>query len=146
MKVPMFIGGVAGICAAVAFSAGWLINGWRLKTQIAEIEAAKIDALEVAQQKEKALQKDMDALFARYQEEVKHADKTINTLRRDVALGRVRFSIPASCGSSASDFVAHKTRAELDPETADALVAIAADGDAAIRELNVCIEAYDRTK
>ena len=129
-------------CLAVSFTSGWLINGWRLKAQIAEIEAAKMEALEVARQKEKTLQKDMDALFARYQEEIKHADKTINALRRDVALGRVRFSIPASCGGSASDFVAYQTRAELDPTTADALIAIASDGDAAIRELNMCIEAY----
>ncbi|MCM1129470.1 MAG: lysis protein [Alistipes senegalensis] len=133
---------------ALAFAAGWLINGWRLQSRISRMQAEQAQAIqassEEARKKEKALQEKIDNLNAAYREERDHAQKYINSLRADIAAGRLRLSVPTSCpGTRAGSGAEHtETRAELDPETADALVAIAAEGDEAIRELNLCVDAY----
>jgi prophage endopeptidase len=66
----------------------------------------------------------------------------------DIASGKLRLSIvtrtvsAASNASSASgDSV--QTRAELDPTTAQSLVAITDQGDSNTRQLNACIDAYN---
>lgn len=71
------------------------------------------------------------------------ARQKINQLRADVATGAVRLSIRSSCSA---DFATgdSETRAELDPKTADDLIAITADGDQAIIELNSCIDLYNK--
>lgn len=71
------------------------------------------------------------------------AQKKINQLRADVASGAQRLSIRASCSASATGGAA-EARAELDPKTADDLIAITADGDQAIIELNSCIDLYNK--
>lgn len=71
------------------------------------------------------------------------AQKKINQLRADVASGAQRLSIRASCSASATGSAA-EARAELDPKTADDLIAITADGDQAIIELNSCIDLYNK--
>jgi hypothetical protein len=71
------------------------------------------------------------------------AQHKINQLRADVATGAVRLSIRSSCSASvaAGD---SEARAELDTKTADDLIAITADGDQAIIELNSCIDLYNK--
>lgn len=71
------------------------------------------------------------------------AQQKINRLRADVASGAQRLSIRASCSASATGSAA-EARAELDPKTADDLIAITADGDQAIIELNSCIDLYNK--
>lgn len=71
------------------------------------------------------------------------AQQKINQLRADVASGAQRLSIRASCSTSATGGAA-EARAELDPKTADDLIAITADGDQAIIELNSCIDLYNK--
>ena len=71
------------------------------------------------------------------------AQQKINRLRADVASGAQRLSIRASCSASATGGAA-EARAELDPKTADDLIAITADGDQAIIELNSCIDLYNK--
>ena len=71
------------------------------------------------------------------------AQQKINQLRADVATGAVRLSIRSSC-SAASATGDSEARAELDPKTADDLIAITADGDQAIIELNSCIDLYNK--
>jgi len=71
------------------------------------------------------------------------AQKKINQLRADVASGAQRLSIRASCSATATGGAA-EARAELDPKTADDLIAITADGDQAIIELNSCIDLYNK--
>lgn len=71
------------------------------------------------------------------------AQQKINQLRADVASGAQRLSIRASCSASATGG-ATEARAELDPKTADDLIAITADGDQAIIELNSCIDLYNK--
>ena len=71
------------------------------------------------------------------------AEKKINQLRADVASGAQRLSIRASCSATVAGGDP-EARAELDPKTADDLIAITADGDQAIIELNSCIDLYNK--
>jgi phosphosulfolactate synthase (CoM biosynthesis protein A) len=71
------------------------------------------------------------------------AEKKINQLRADVASGAQRLSIRASCSASVTGGVT-EARAELDPKTADDLIAVTAYGDQAIIELNSCIDLYNK--
>ena len=73
-------------------------------------------------------------------------------LRADAATGALRLSIPAqSPVCPAADTIpaagdSRETRTELDRTTAEALISIAADGDAAIRKLNACIDTYEKMR
>ena len=82
------------------------------------------------------------------EEEKKDAESKIADLRRRVQSGAVRMSVPATaCTVSTNTGTgAVETRAELDPKDADDFIAIAADGDAAIRELNLCIDKHNSLK
>ena len=74
-------------------------------------------------------------------------------LRADIASGERRLFIPVKapeCAVSATSDAATASgdnsgtaSAELDRKTADDLVAIAAEGDTAIRKLNACIQTYE---
>lgn len=74
-------------------------------------------------------------------------------LRADIATGERRLFIPVKapeCAVSATSDSATSNgdhsgtaSAELDRKTADDLVAIAAEGDTAIRKLNACIQTYE---
>lgn len=136
----------------VGFVAGWMVNGWRLNAQIEATEAEHAQALQKAEQvaraKEQAWQAAHDALAKKYEKEKENAKTEINRLRGRISAGTVRLSVPArGCAVSSNPGTgAGETRAELDAQAADDLIAIAADGDAAIRELNLCIDKYNALK
>lgn len=75
-------------------------------------------------------------------------------LRTAVAIGERRLfipvqtkcPIPASNNSTPATGDSAETRAELDRKVADDLIAIAAEGDAAIRKLNACIDTYEKMR
>jgi hypothetical protein len=73
-------------------------------------------------------------------------------LRADVATSTLRLSIPTQspvCPATDTTLAAgdsRETRAELDRSVAEALIAITADGDAAIRKLNACIDTYEKMR
>lgn len=75
-------------------------------------------------------------------------------LRTSIATGERRLFIPVQtkCPVPAASNTApaagdsSEARAELDRKTADDLVAIAAEGDAAIRKLNACIDTYEKMR
>ena len=146
MKEKLIIG-IAGLI--VGLTAGWLANGWRLNAQIEATAAEHAQALQRAEQearsKEQEWQSAHNELQARYEEEKKDAESKIADLRRCVQSGTVRLSVPATaCAVSQNPGTGiAETRAELDRKTADDLVAIAADGDDAIRALNQCIDQYN---
>jgi hypothetical protein len=132
----------------VGLIAGWLANGWRLNAQIEATATEHAQALLRAEQEARAKEQEWQAaqneLQAQYEKEKKDAESKIADLRRRVQSGTVRLSVPArGCtvpGNTTND--AGETRAELDGKTAYDLISIAADGDAAIRELNLCIDQY----
>jgi cobalamin biosynthesis Mg chelatase CobN len=76
-------------------------------------------------------------------------------LRADLADGSLKLRIPVKtvCPVSVSESSAPASgsdsgaaSAELDRQTAETLIAIAAEGDAAIRKLNTCIEQYNQVR
>lgn len=149
MKQKLIIG-IA--CLLVGLIAGWLANGWRLNEQIEATAAEHAQAIQRAEQearaKEQAWQSAQNELQAQYEKERKDAESKIADLRRRVQSGAMRMSVPTTaCAVSTNTRTgAVETRAELDGQTADDLIAIAADGDAAIRELNLCIDKYNALK
>lgn len=127
---------------------GWTINGWWSGNRIAKLEKDHAEAVLKAEQdarkKEQAMQAEHDALARKHEKEKKNAQTEINRLRGRIRAGTVRLSVPATaCAVSQNPGTGiAETRAELDRKTADDLVAIAADGDEAIRKLNLCIDQY----
>lgn len=81
--------------------------------------------------------------------------KQHDRLVADLRAGAVRLSVPivAAAGSACGAGLArdpaiaagnwHETRAELAPAAAEDLAAIAADGNAAVLQLNACIDRYN---
>ena len=74
-------------------------------------------------------------------------------LRADVASGALRLSIPTQsplCSPSVTPATAGdnsgETRTELSGQVSETLIAIASEGDAAIRKLNQCIQTYETLK
>lgn len=82
--IPTLIGRLAPfrylILAAVLFGAGWLINGWRLNAEIAEIKATNAG---VAKEFEKAARVKEAALNLKLQEAQNAAKKRETILRND---------------------------------------------------------------
>nr|WP_240943521.1 lysis system i-spanin subunit Rz [Janthinobacterium lividum] len=82
-----------------------------------------------------------------------HAQTDRDRFMADVRSGAIRLSIPVAghcpgTGAGTTDSAAaggdrHQARAELDGAAAAALDTIASDGDAATRQLNACIDAYN---
>ena len=77
-------------------------------------------------------------------------------LRSDIVTGQRKLFIPvktpecavstASTASSPTGDNGGETRAELSGKVSESLIAIAAEGDAAIRKLNQCIQTYETLK
>lgn len=108
-----------------------------------ELANAKIDA----DAQSEVLQDRIDKTLAAARQKDRNAQLEINRLRVAVDDGSVRFSIPvASTGGPGAGPATQPARAELDRTVAGALIAITADGDQAILELNTCIAAYNEVK
>lgn len=142
-----WIGGV--LLFVMAFVAGWAANGWRIGSEVDRLKAQYATALQQSEQearaKERALRADHDENQKKHEKEMQNAKMEMDKLRARIHRGAVRLSVPASaCTVSDNPGTGDReTRAELDPTTADDLVAIAADGDNAVRELNLCIDQYN---
>ena len=69
-------------------------------------------------------------------------------LRAALRAGTQRLYVPIVTATTSATSEPTEERGQLDPTVADALVTITQDGDTAIRELNMCIDAYNtlRTK
>jgi hypothetical protein len=112
--------------------------------QQAEIARLNAEAREV----EHAMTSKVNDLSTKLQKA--NSDAKIEIIKRDTAIadGTLRLSIPTKsplCAATGSTPASgdNETRAELEPAFAQALVAITDDGDAAIRKLNACIDAYN---
>jgi hypothetical protein len=76
-------------------------------------------------------------------------------LRSDIASGERKLfipvkapecAVPATADSTTPSGDSRETRTELDRSVAEALIAITADGDQAIRKLNACIDQYEKMR
>jgi len=141
-----------------AFASGWLSNGWRLGQQIEQQQAAfqadlstinlaTAKAQQEANEQHQALAKAVQQDSATRYQEYTDAQHQNAQLRADLLTAQRRLSIKVSgCSPAAEVSTAAGTggvdhaagRADLDPGSADRIVAIANRGDDAIRQLMAC--------
>jgi hypothetical protein len=162
-RVPVWAWPVA-LALSVAAGAGAHLHG---RVQTATAQAALSDlqretalattrASEAARAKETMLLATAVALSDKLNLEKSRAQEAQNRLVADIRRGAQRMSIAAKCPApagqaptdpaTASAAGPDAPRAELDATAAADLVAIAADGDNAIRERNACVEQYNRVR
>ena len=139
------------VLAMLSAAAGGYSKGKHDENVRQQVEIAALNA------KARETEKAMAAMAQSYGDTLRKANNVAKVketkLRADIASGERKLFIPvkaAECAvSAATDTAAaggdHSgtASAELDRKTADDLVAIAAEGDAAIRKLNACIETYE---
>lgn len=118
-------------CLLIAFFAGKYQERQEIKAEVERIESSMRDEAAATTQK--------------LEKEKRDAEIKVNQLRADVASGALRLSVRASCSAGTTNGDS-EARAELDAKTADDLIAIAADGDKAIIELNSCIDFYNNLR
>ncbi|KSW22624.1 MULTISPECIES: lysis system i-spanin subunit Rz [unclassified Pseudomonas] len=141
-----------------AFASGWLSNGWRLGQQIEQQQAAfqadlstinlaTAKAQQEANEQRQALAKAVQQDSATRYQEYTDAQHQNAQLRADLLTAQRRLSVKVSgCSPAAEVSTAAGTggvdhaagRADLDPGSADRIVAIANRGDDAIRQLTAC--------
>lgn len=137
---------VAGLLACgVVMYAGWQkIEAQHVALDAATQRNAELEAATASRRNTIKLLADLDT---QHTQERERANQTNASLRADVAAGKRRLSVLAtSCaaGSTATGLGHAEARAELDPAAAERIVAIANDGDDAIRQLNA-LQEYVRT-
>jgi hypothetical protein len=139
-----------GIFLAVlgSFGAGYY-SGEQNEYERQQIEIARLN------QQARETEQRMGEVAQTYAQTLRKANNVAKAketkLRTDIASGERKLFIPVktSCPvpsagnptSAAGD--SRETRTELDRSVAEALIAITADGDQAIRKLNACIDQYE---
>ena len=147
---------VASVVSVLAgFGGGaWLSGLWNA-AEVAELKRSYAeqvaDAVSVARATEAALRADIERIQTHHAQEQARAKAASDRLVADLRAGARRLSVPAACpggdpGDSTTAGGRREARAELDPAAAADLVAIAADGDDAIRALNACVDAYEAAR
>jgi len=131
-----------------AFASGYY-KGESDESARQQIEIAALNA--EARQKEQALAAAVNTQAVQLVKANNEA-KILNQKRNaDLAAGVMRLRVPVSCpvqtsGDAPAASGANIGTAELQPETAQALVAITDDADAAVRKLNTCINLYNQVR
>lgn len=120
-------------------------NGWYDRD--ADMQAAIAAKNEEARVKEQAVIKEIAARDEQLRKANDEIDQKQAAMRRLAAAGQLRLPAPrcvpasqdaASAGQPATDAT------ELERQTIEALIDIAADGDKAINRLNACIDTYNK--
>ena len=142
---------LAAVLLLAGFIAGWTTCGWKydatLKAEKAGMLKEQERRLLEVQTKNRELQETVNGLNHKRQEENDDAKRRYDALLARIHRGAVRVSIPVREDSGLprrghSGHDDQKAQAELDPETAERILAVGRDGDEAIRELNQCIDQY----
>jgi hypothetical protein len=139
------------LAMGTAFSGGYF-KGKDLEYQRQQLEIAALNA------KARETEQTMAQVAQTYGEQLRKANNVAkakeNQLRTALNDGSLRLRIPVkapTCPSLsvpetatvASGSDSGTASAELDRQASETLIAIAAEGDAAIRKLNTCLEAYE---
>ena len=111
-----------------------------------EAEVARLNALE--RNKEQQMKQMADNHANELRKATNNAKAEVTKLQSDLATGQLRFTARtiSTCQNSSTTDGDTESRTELDPEVSQALVAITADGDNAIRQLNACIDIYEQMR
>lgn len=130
------------LAAIVALSLVSILALWRLDhvTTALDAKSSRIEELEASERSRKETIRLLGELDTQHTQERERANQTNASLRAAVAAGERRLSVLAKCpvgaGSNTSSVDHAEARAELDPAAAERIVAIANDGDDAIRALS----------
>ena len=111
-----------------------------------EAEVARLNAIE--RDKEKQMQDLVASHATELRKATQNAKAEVTKLQSDLSTGQLRFTARtlSTCQNTSTANGDTESRAELDPEVSQALVAITADGDNAIRQLNACIDIYNEVR
>ena len=113
-----------------------------------EAEVARLNLIE--RDKEQQMQQLANTHARELERANNDAKAKVTKLQSDIASGQLRLSIATRSISTCKDATTTagntESRAELDPEASKSLVAITADGDSAIRQLNACIDIYNQVR
>lgn len=153
------------LLAAAAALAVHYVHGLGLDAGRAEVQAqwdgqtiaslnASTEQLTQAIARTAAMGDKLDAIYTTNQQGHADAQRASQTLLADLRSGAIRLSIPAAAGgpglpgtgAAGAAAAAVQARTELDPATGASLVAVSDDGDAGIRDLNACIDAYNTVR
>jgi len=138
-----------GILMAVLSAAGGgYFKGKHDENTRQQVEIAALNA------KARETEQNMAKVANTYAETLRKSQNAARTketkLRADVASGALRLSIPTQspvCSPSVTAVTAGdnsgETRTELSGQVSETLIAIASEGDAAIRKLAQCIQTYE---
>ena len=137
--------------ATLALMAGALAGYWtgHVQGEIREKRMNEAQAREETRRLEKVLktnrelQQQISELQVRKEKEEASAKKKYNDLLARINRGTVRVSIPARAYGGVSADDGPEARAEFDAEAVERLLAVGREGDAAIRDLNQCIDQYN---
>lgn len=108
------------VLAAGLFAAGWLVNGWRWESKYQERE---LFLQQEAAKRYAALQADFTEADDRHAAQLEKARHENDSLRADVATGRKRLLVNATCpesGTTAAVGSAPQTACELTPDARQA--------------------------
>ncbi|HGM6620299.1 TPA: lysis system i-spanin subunit Rz [Pseudomonas aeruginosa] len=143
-----------------AVSCGWLVNGWRLGAELAQVRAghaaelqaiAETGAMALAEQQRAraALEARLAKSETLYYGKLKDAEKNTDRLVADLSAARQRLRVrtaPAACGDGvpaaaiAASLDDGGQRADIHPEDAAALVRITGEADACAVKLTALQE------
>lgn len=123
-------------------------KGWTERDQEMQFEIAKKN--EEARSKELKLNDDLNVKT----NELKEANDVVNKkqidLNRLIAAGRVRLPatgcVQTSSSTATTSGNSNQETSESERETLRLIAEIAAEGDRAINQLNICIEAYEQVR
>ena len=143
-----------GIVIAVlgSFTSGYY-KGSNDELDRQQLEIAALNA--EARQKEQVLVSAIQSQATKLQKANNEAKLQTQKLHSAIDSGAFKLRIPVKAANcpipTATDTApaagdSGEARAELDRTTAEALISIAADGDAAIRKLNACIDTYEKMR
>ena len=140
------------ILAIFGSASGGYIKGKRDESARVQIEIAE------ANDKARQTEQNMGIVAQTYAQTLRKTQDVAKAkeiqLRTSIATGerklfipvQTKCPVPAASNTAPAAGDSSEARAELDRKTADDLVAIAAEGDAAIRKLNACIDTYEKMR
>ena len=139
------------LMAVLSAAGGGYFKGQHDENTRQQVEIAALNA------KARETEQNMVKVANTYAETLRKSQNAARTketkLRADVASGALRLSIPTQspvCSTSVTAVTAGdnsgETRTELSGQVSETLIAIASEGDAAIRKLNQCIQTYETLK
>lgn len=113
----------------------------------AQHSAAAVQRLEFSIERSGQLAGQLGQLLDRNQLDKANAQKAFERLDADLRSGALRLSIRTTAQTGGNHSTAAgpvQARTEIDPEDAADLLRITDDGDNAIRDLNTCIDGYNK--